>query len=173
MGTIQCAWCGAITESVRSTKKFCSDYCRTRNWQVAGNPEAKRRAAREWYRRNQEREAQNGAAYRAANREKIQVRHRAYAQSNRELRADWERARRSRKRGGGGSFTAEEFAALCAAYGGRCLACGLEQTRLTADHVVPVALGGASDISNIQPLCQPCNSRKGTKIIDYRPKKVA
>jgi 5-methylcytosine-specific restriction endonuclease McrA len=41
---------------------------------------------------------------------------------------------------------------------------------LTADHIVPVELGGSSYISNIQPLCQTCNSSKGIRIIDYRTK---
>jgi len=38
-----------------------------------------------------------------------------------------------------------------------------------ADHVLPVSKGGTSYISNIQPLCQPCNSGKKDKHIDYRP----
>jgi 5-methylcytosine-specific restriction endonuclease McrA len=56
---------------------------------------------------------------------------------------------------------------LCEKYHKRCLCCD-KRRKLTADHVIPVSKGGTSDISNIQPLCQPCNSSKGAKIIDYR-----
>lgn len=66
-----------------------------------------------------------------------------------------------------GTFTAAEFRALCAAHGNRCLACG-EKKPLSADHVVPLIKGGSNYIANIQPLCVPCNSSKGTKTIDYR-----
>lgn len=85
-----------------------------------------------------------------------------------EKRAVYELVRRARKRGAGGSFTAEEWHALCALYGYRCLSCKAVGVRLTADHVIPVSLGGTSDISNIQPLCGPCNSRKGVLVIDFR-----
>jgi 5-methylcytosine-specific restriction endonuclease McrA len=67
----------------------------------------------------------------------------------------------------GGSFTYEEWISLCARFGNRCLACG-EHKKLTVDHVLAVSLGGTSDISNIQPLCHSCNSRKSAKHIDYR-----
>jgi 5-methylcytosine-specific restriction endonuclease McrA len=77
-------------------------------------------------------------------------------------------ARRARKQKQGGSYTAQEWRDLCALYGHVCLCCG-EAARLTPDHVVPIAKGGSNDISNIQPLCLPCNLRKATKTTDYRP----
>lgn len=77
-------------------------------------------------------------------------------------------ARRARKQRQGGAYSAKEWRDLCAKYGHVCLCCGKAE-RLTPDHVVPIAKGGSNDISNIQPLCLPCNLRKATKIIDYRP----
>lgn len=78
------------------------------------------------------------------------------------------RLRRARLAAAEGTFTHEEFRDLCARYGNRCLCCG-EQKPLEPDHVKPIAKGGTNDIGNIQPLCRSCNSRKGTKTIDYRP----
>lgn len=76
-------------------------------------------------------------------------------------------ARRARKQQSGGSYTTAEWRELCAKYGHACLCCG-KAVKLTPDHVVPIAKGGANDISNIQPLCLPCNLRKATKTTDYR-----
>jgi hypothetical protein len=44
--------------------------------------------------------------------------------------------------------------------GGRCRHCG-SGAELQYDHVIPVALGGASTPENLQVLCGPCNRRKG------------
>jgi len=44
--------------------------------------------------------------------------------------------------------------------GGRCAVCGIDEL-LQFDHVIPVALGGASTPENLQLLCAPCNREKG------------
>jgi 5-methylcytosine-specific restriction endonuclease McrA len=75
--------------------------------------------------------------------------------------------RRARKTQAGGSYTAEEWNALCKQCNHLCLCCN-KRRKLVPDHVMPIAKGGTSNIDNIQPLCQPCNSRKGARFIDYR-----
>lgn len=67
-----------------------------------------------------------------------------------------------------GSHTDEEWNALVSRYGGRCLRCGSVPLELTKDHVIPISKAGSNYIENIQPLCRPCNSSKGTKSTDYR-----
>lgn len=52
-------------------------------------------------------------------------------------------------------------------HGEECLKCGTTQN-ITIDHIKPVARGGKNRLWNLQPLCQSCNSSKGTKTIDYR-----
>lgn len=58
-------------------------------------------------------------------------------------------------------------------YGLVCLSCGRDNSRsfpTNIDHVKPRKLFPklALDINNLQPLCGPCNKRKGNKTIDYR-----
>lgn len=47
--------------------------------------------------------------------------------------------------------------------GGCCVECGATFD-LQYDHVIPVALGGASTAENLQLLCAPCNQRKGAAL---------
>lgn len=76
--------------------------------------------------------------------------------------------RRARALAADGTFTPDEFAALCESFGNVCLCCGADGP-LEPDHVVPLSLGGTNWITNIQPLCRSCNARKGNRhCTDYR-----
>ena len=78
--------------------------------------------------------------------------------------------RAERIRANGGWFTKQEWSNLLAKYNYRCVRCGSKR-HIAADHVVPVLLGGSSNIDNIQPLCRKCNSSKGARsCADYRNK---
>ncbi len=103
-----------------------------------------------YYRRNRERRRQERRDYYKRNR----PRERAY--------------QHRRRHGGPVGFTPEEFEELCHAAGWRCLACGVETTNLTPDHVIPLSKGGSNDIRNIQPLCLSCNSSKQDGETDFR-----
>lgn len=77
--------------------------------------------------------------------------------------------RRATLAGATGSHTQEEWENLKKKYNYICLCCKEQEPsiKLTEDHIVPLSLGGANDISNIQPLCLSCNSRKHTKIVNF------
>lgn len=79
-------------------------------------------------------------------------------------------ARRARLRGAVGSHTQNEWAELKKQYNYMCLCCKQQEpfVKLSEDHIVPLSMGGSNDITNIQPLCGPCNSRKYTSSVDYR-----
>lgn len=86
-----------------------------------------------------------------------------------------ERFRAARRAGRAlGTHTPEEWQAMLAACGPGCNACGgtpetVRWFSLVKDHVQPSSKGGSDAIENLQPLCNPCNSRKGNRTMDYRP----
>lgn len=140
---------------------------------------------REYYEANRGKLSEQNRAWRQDNSEHCYARDKAYREAHAEQYRGWSRSwtrnnpervaatkanRRARKTQAGGSFTQQEWQDLKARYDYACLRCGRQEPEitLTADHVVPIAKGGTSDISNIQPLCRPCNTGKGTKSIDYR-----
>ena len=45
---------------------------------------------------------------------------------------------------------------------GVCVACGISSLKraIEVDHIVPVNMGGTSDLSNLQALCYKCNAQK-------------
>lgn len=45
----------------------------------------------------------------------------------------------------------------------RCVKCGLKRP-LTRDHIIPLSKGGSDLVTNIQPLCHPCNARKNNRV---------
>ncbi len=90
-----------------------------------------------------------------------------YKRKHPELVKAWHKARKHRERHAEGSFTAQEWIALCQRYNYCCVSCG-KQEPLNVEHIIPLSRGGTNYISNIQPLCSECNGHKFKKIIDYR-----
>ena len=70
--------------------------------------------------------------------------------------------RRAAKAQNGGSFSADEWEALCGLFDNKCAYCG-DSNELTADHIVPLSKGGTNNIANILPACKKCNSSKHAK----------
>lgn len=53
----------------------------------------------------------------------------------------------------------------------QCQCCGKERRRgisLEIDHILPIAMGGKNEPSNLQTLCKQCNSIKGVNEINYQ-----
>jgi 5-methylcytosine-specific restriction endonuclease McrA len=136
----------------------------------AANPERRRVTDRAYYAANREKRAADARAYRAANRDKLRAFNRAYYKRFPQKFFESANRRRVRKAQAPGSHTETEWEALKTEYGYTCLCCGKREPeiKLTRDHITSLNEGGSDDISNIQPLCKSCNSKKSTQMIDYR-----
>lgn len=172
----------------RRMKDGLNIYCRdchnrnTRQWRDDNRPayhehraayykqhaEKLRAARRSYYARNREVLRAKSSADRRANPAKYYNQDRLWRIRHPDKHRIKVDLRRARELSAEGRYTVEEWKALCDKYDNRCLCCG-RQVQLTADHIVPLTCGGSNWIDNIQPLCFPCNSSKGTKTIDYRP----
>lgn len=154
---------------------------RHRQWRQA-NPERIIIQHRQWYQANREKKQSYNHQYQLVNPEKVSARHRKWQQVNPEKARIYVRKyqqanpdkvlakirkRRAIKNGQTEHFTEYEWKLLCEQYDQRCLRCG-EKKPLTADHVMPLIMGGRDTIDNIQPLCLNCNSSKGARYVDYR-----
>jgi len=136
---------------------------------VATHPVKKDTRTRHDRKRDPKKTREQSLKWHAANPEKVRESVRKYRAANRDKQRTYNAKRRALKAGNGGSYTDQEWQALCAQYNNRCIGPGPHEGPLCADHVIPVGEpGSTSNISNIQPLCKPCNSRKGKRTIDYR-----
>lgn len=133
------------------------------------NREASRAATSRWYRNNKERSAKNHREWWNANPEKQKEYRQKFRRNNPKKIARWEKnntyRRRALKRQAEGSFTYEEFFALCNESGWICAYCGcqLDPETATADHMIPLSRGGSNNIENIAASCLSCNCSKKDK----------
>lgn len=102
------------------------------------------------------------------NRDKHYESVKLWRENNPEKQVSYVNKRRALKLGViGAHFTGQQWKDLKTKYGNRCLCCG-DKKKLVADHVIPLSKGGTDSISNIQPLCHFCNSKKWVRSDDYR-----
>lgn len=148
------------------------------------NPQAKLRRKlklQEWYRINRERLLAHYKSSRSAPAAAKQIRqyhskwyiqhrikklaaNKLWRDTHVEQQTFFSRRRRVRKLFIGGSHTLEEWHMVKQLYGNACANCGRIDVAIHQDHKIPLARGGTDNIDNIQPLCKPCNSSKGTRV---------
>lgn len=96
--------------------------------------------------------------------ESAQIYHNRYRKKHPDLIAHLKARYRARKKNAEGSHTLKEWENLKLLFDNKCAICK-ESKKLTKDHIMPLSKGGSDFISNIQPLCRNCNSKKHTKIL--------
>jgi len=155
MGT--CETCGKVFwEKASSFLKykyhFCSKSCRGKQMEKYKTEEERKRArylqVKAWQKRNIE---------------KVREWKKESNKRCRAVVAHGKARYKARKKGAEGSHTLKEWNEIIQLSGGKCVMCG-KVKRLTRDHIIPLSMGGSDYITNIQPLCAHCNSKKGTKI---------
>lgn len=133
------------------------------------NPEKVAAQCRRYYERHREEVGRRTLRWQREHPEKQAEYARLHRQRYPEKNREKTRVCRARKAGAVGFHAYEEFNVLCELVGWKCLCCGRPHVEfpLTEDHIVPISRGGSDDVSNIQPLCQHCNSVKSVKNTNY------
>lgn len=127
---------------------------------------------KKWKKENPEKVKAGSKSYYARNSTKERSRMREWELLNKEKMAIVRKINKYKykhRRNVAGKFTLSEWKSLVVDFGNMCLWCKEIGIELTVDHIVPLIRGGTNYISNIQPLCRVCNSKKHDKIIDFRP----
>jgi 5-methylcytosine-specific restriction endonuclease McrA len=141
---------------------------RKREWYKANQGHA-RAYSRRWTQDNSDRAKVQKRSYYQANKEKVKISNKRWTGANPErVRANMvvrKHRRRALERAVEGTHTAADIKALLVAQNHACTYChiDLRKVKKHLDHILPLALGGTNDKTNLQWLCEPCNLSKGAK----------
>lgn len=165
-----CTKCGLQKEVEQfyrdSTKKdalspSCKDCYRKYYGEIRASKLLKKKAYRE---KNAARIAAYRAEHYAMNRERAIEYAAEWAKENPIRRRVAQSARRAREKNSGGTFTASDLHRIVEAQKWKCACCRCSiKAGYHADHIEPLARGGANDKYNIQALCPTCNMNKKAK----------
>jgi 5-methylcytosine-specific restriction endonuclease McrA len=158
------------------TKEEKSAYDKTRyqanKEQIAAQKKAYRQAnkeklsakKKEYYQSNKEKRDAYNKSYKQANPEKIAGYDKKYNQANPEVKRRADHKRRALKKQVGGQLSKGITEKLMKLQRGKCAVCNTSvKNGHHLDHILPIALGGVNEDSNIQILCPTCNRSKGAK----------
>jgi 5-methylcytosine-specific restriction endonuclease McrA len=137
-----------------------------RNKQYArDNFEAVAQRKRVWAQENSDRVARTKREWAERHRDELRAYMRKWRAENRESRRAHEHNREARKRGNGGSYTAEEVLAQFTFQGGVCFYCGRPLAdKYEIDHYIPLSRGGPNESENLRVACPTCNHMKYNKM---------
>ncbi len=139
-------------------QKFCCSLHQQKDW-FEKHKERVREIGQKSKAKHRQQRLEYGRKYCLKHKEEMRVKLLAWRRKNKAKVVQQVLLRRYREKGITGSHTLKQWEELKDKYGQRCAICKEKKT-LTRDHIIPVTKKGTNDISNIQPLCRECNSRK-------------
>ena len=162
-----CGKCGANDRNNSGSCRPCQKE-RSRKWAEA-NPEKILQAMRKWRKINPEKVSACARSWQKANPQRAKVIALNWREANPDKVKTIEQNRRARVKGNGGNLSTNIIKTLLAQQNGKCACCGLGlDNGYHLDHIMPLALGGINDDSNVQLLTPKCNLSKGAKHpVDY------
>ena len=148
-------WREKNSDSLRESK---------RNY-VINNREKVRQSKRRYYEENKERLLKISKEHRSKNKDRYTEMEKKWRAENKELVRTMNRNRKARIKNAEGRHTKNDIEKIFLLQKGRCAGCGLKlsKSKYHVDHIVPLILGGSNWPSNLQVMCQHCNTSKGGK----------
>ena len=128
------------------------------------NPDKCNANTAKWAKKNKDKVRARNAAWHAANKDKVMEKTRRRRKEKPELTRIYVENRRARKLKCGGVLSKDLAQKLFKLQKGKCPCCNQPLgTDYHLDHIVPLALGGAHEDSNMQLLRSKCNCQKNAK----------
>lgn len=136
---------------------------RSARW-AQDNPEKRNAQAAKWAEDNPDKRKAICAKYVAENPDKVKVSQIKWYSKNPEKVKARKHIRRAREKNAEGSFTPTDIHSMLKQQREKCVVCRVDISETyQIDHIMPLALGGSNNISNIQLLCSHCNLSKNAK----------
>lgn len=142
---------------VKTAKERGNEQQRAR---YAANREKRLKQRRARYAANREKRLEQERARYAANPEKYRKRTREQQRARRAANPEKYREKERARRGLKTQFVYK----LMVMQRGRCAICAVDVTeKHHMDHIIAVARGGKTELTNLQLLCRPCNHEKAAR----------
>jgi hypothetical protein len=181
MTTKQCSQCREIKNidqffNRKQSPDGLTPHCKqcgisaTRKWKKS-NRQAVRVSGKRSYSKNKKVLLEKQKIWRKENPVRAAEIRKKWRVSNRSKCANYQLIRRTQKRENGVFLILPHE--LNRLYSSPCQICGTRKN-ITVDHVIPIRQGGRHSIGNLQPMCKPCNSSKGNKLmVEWRVRRSA
>jgi 5-methylcytosine-specific restriction endonuclease McrA len=149
-------------KSAATTKAAGSDYQKRRYARL--DKEAKRKALRDWRRKNPDKVLEMGRRSYVKNPKRHVARALRWAKNNPEAMSAARDRRRAMELQAEGVYTKEDVRRLLQQNGRVCFYCSTTLAKFHIDHFIPLSRGGSNGPDNLRLSCPSCNYSKGAKM---------